>query len=384
MSDPSASSIRVTVVGAGIVGAAIAYSLAKRGAAVTVVDKGQPGCGATGHSFAWINATAKHPVSYHNFNRRSLGMWDRFARGLDVDVGLRWGGQLEWASTEAGAADLKSRAQQLQAWGYPCQMIDSNQMAQLEPGLSPRQITAAVYCELDGMVEPVIAAEACIRAAAKLGATIKLETEVTGLSIRPEGSGKAGSHTVDAVVAGDERINADVVVLAGGVDNSLLAAMAGVVIPQQDSPGVVIHTNPITETLLSSVSVLYAPPLEPGRPEIHLRQCLDGTAMIGEGSQESLARDDSQAHANELLARAAEYLPALKGASAIPVPVGYRPMPLDGFPVLGFSPKAPNVYLALTHSGVTLAPLIAQLVTMEIVDGARVDLLNDYRPSRFD
>ncbi|MCS5654718.1 MAG: FAD-dependent oxidoreductase, partial [Dehalococcoidia bacterium] len=49
----------VTVVGAGIVGSAIAYTLARRGAAVTVIDKGQPGGGATSHSFAWINATAK-------------------------------------------------------------------------------------------------------------------------------------------------------------------------------------------------------------------------------------------------------------------------------------------------------------------------------------
>ena len=378
---PSDKKINVTVVGAGIVGAAIAYSLSRRGVTVTVVDKGRPGGGATSHSFAWINATAKHPVSYHNFNRRSLGLWDRFAGGLDVDIGLRWGGQLEWASTVEDAAELKSRAEQLQAWGYPCQMIDGTQMVHLEPGLSPRQVTTAIYCELDGMVEPTIAAEACVRAAAKHGAVVRLETEVTGLSVK---TGKSGSNTVDAVVTGEDRIGTDVVVLAGGVGNTQLAAMAGVTIPQQDSPGVVIRTKPITQTLLSTASVVYAPPLEPDRPEIHLRQCLDGTAMIGEGSQESLARDDSQGHADELLARAAEYVPALKGASAIPVPVGYRPMPLDGFPVVGFSPKAPNVYLALTHSGVTLAPLIAQLATMEIVDGARVDLLSEYRPDRFD
>ena len=372
---PPRKQLNVTVIGAGIVGAAIAYSLARRGVAVTVIDKGRPGGGATSHSFAWINATAKHPVSYHNFNRRSLGMWDRFAKGLDVDVGLRWGGQLEWASTEEGAAELESRAGQLQAWGYPCQMLDGAQMAQLEPGLSPRQVTAAIYCELDGMVEPTLVAEACIRAAAKHGAAVKLETAVTGLTVN------SGSV---AVAAGGERINADVVVLAGGVDNTRLAEMAGVAIPQEDSPGVVIRTNPIAKPLLTNVSVMYAPPLEVGRPEIHLRQCLDGSAMIGEGTQESLARDDSQSHADELLARAAEYVPALKGASAVPVPVGYRPMPLDGFPVVGFSSKAPSVYLALTHSGVTLAPLIAQLATMEIVDGARVDLLGDYRPSRFD
>jgi glycine/D-amino acid oxidase-like deaminating enzyme len=367
--------INVTVIGAGIVGSAIAYTLAKRGATVTVIDKGRPGGGATSHSFAWINATAKHPVSYHNFNRRSLGMWDRFARDLDVDVGLRWGGQMEWAATDAGAVELKLRADQLHAWGYPCQILDGTQMAKLEPSLTPRQVTSAIYSELDGMVEPTVASKACIRGAASYGATIKLETEVSDLS--------ANSASA-SVVAGGERIGADIVVLAGGVDNTLLAEMAGITIPQQDSPGVVIRTNTIALPLFSNVSVVYAPPLESGRPEIHLRQCLDGSAMIGEGSQESLARDDTQEHANELLSRAAEYVPGLKGATAIPVPVGYRPMPLDGFPVVGFSPKAPNVYLALTHSGVTLAPLVAQLATMEIVDGAQVELLRDYRPSRFD
>ena len=371
----SRKQLNVTVVGAGVVGSAIAYSLAKHGASVTVIDRGRPGGGATSHSFAWINATAKHPVSYHDFNRRSLGMWDRFAKDLDTDVGLRWGGQMEWAATADGAAELESRAAQLQAWGYPCQMLDGAQMARLEPGLTPGQVTAAIYCELDGMVEPTVAAEACIRAAAKHGASVSLETEVTGLKIN------AGSATI---VAGGGEIAADVVVLAGGVDNTRLAAMAGITIPQQNSPGVVIRTNPIAQPLLSNVSVVYAPPLEPGRPEIHLRQCLDGSAMIGEGSQESLARNDTQSHADELLARAAEYVPGLKGASAVPVPVGYRPMPLDGFPVIGFSPKAPNVYLALTHSGVTLAPMMAQMATIEIIDGANVELLADYRPSRFD
>lgn len=371
----SENQINVTVVGAGIVGSAIAYSLAKRGASVTVIDRSTPGSGATSHSFAWINATAKHPVEYHNFNRRSLGMWDRFARDLNADVGLRWGGQMEWAATDEGAEELKSRARQLHAWGYPCQILDAAQMAKMEPTLTPRQVTAAIYSELDGMVEPTLASLACIKAAARHGASIKLETEVTDL---------VASSSSATVVAGGEKIDSDIVVLAGGVDNTVLAEMAGITIPQQDSPGVVIRTNSIPQPMLTNVSVIYAPPLEPGRPEIHLRQCLDGTAMIGEGSQESLARDDTQAHADELLARAAEYVPDLEGARAVPVPVGYRPMPLDGFPVVGFSPKAPNVYLALTHSGVTLAPLISQLAAIEIVDGVQVELLGDYRPSRFD
>ena len=67
----------------------------------------------------------------------------------------------------------------------------------------------------------------------------------------------------------------------------------------------------------------------------------------------------------------------------MPVPVGYRPMPLDGYPVLGLSRTVPNVYLAVTHSGVTLAPLVGEYTAIEILDGVSVDLLAPYRVERF-
>jgi glycine/D-amino acid oxidase-like deaminating enzyme len=58
-------------------------------------------------------------------------------------------------------------------------------------------------------------------------------------------------------------------------------------------------------------------------------------------------------------------------------------MPGDGLPVLGFAAKAPNLYLAMMHSGVTLAPLVGALATIEIVDAIRVDTLAPYRVERF-
>ena len=106
--------------------------------------------------------------------------------------------------------------------------------------------------------------------------------------------------------------------------------------------------------------------------------------MIGEGDQESLAEDDSQEHANELLARAACYLPGLADAEAIPVSVGWRPMPVDGYPTMGYTDETPNLYVALTHSGVTLAPVLSQLAALEICENVRADaVLEPYRPGRF-
>ena len=378
--------LQVVVVGAGIVGASIAYHLTQRGARVTIVDSGKPGFGASSHSFAWINAGAKSPAAYHDLNRRSLEMWDRFAQRLGCDVGLRWGGKLSWEATSQGAAGLKERVRQLQEWGYPSRLLDEAELHHLAPELSLGTVTAAEFSEIEGQVEPQMVVDACLRRAKELGAELVEGTSVTALAR------SQGRLRVESLETSAGSLPCDVVVLAAGVSTTKLAAQAGVHVPQEESPGVVVRTDP-RPPLLPTVPVVYAPALDPEHSEIHLRQCHDGSLMIGEGNQESLRRDDTQAHANDLLGRAIHYLPSLAEARAITVPVGYRPMPLDGYPVLGFSAPgspapgsseaAPNVYIALTHSGVTLAPLIGELAAIEIVDGVRVEGLSPYRPERF-
>ena len=365
--------LRVVVIGAGIVGSAIAFHLARRGVRVEVVESGRPGGGASGHSFAYLNSFGKEPASYHDLNRRSMDMWDRFARLLGAEVGLTWGGKLSWESTEEGADELRGRAALLQSRGYPCRLMDRAGMLRLEPGLTPGEVALAVHADTEGHVDPPSVARACMERVREAGGVVRLETRATALSVR---GGRAS-----AVRTADGDIECDVVVLAAGLGSTPLAADVGVPLPQQESPGVVMRTDP-RPPLFANVAVVYAPLIDVRQREIHVRQCLDGSVMIGEGSQESLARDDSQAHADELLARAVYFLPALDGAAAIPVPVGYRPMPADGLPVIGFAEAAPNVYIAVMHSGVTLAPLVGEWAAIEIADGARIGALEEYRVER--
>ena len=366
----------VLVIGAGIVGASIAWRVAFRGARVTIIDRAEPGSGASSHSFAWINAGAKEPVGYHNLNRRSLEMWPRFADALGQDVGLRWGGKVSWEANAEAAQLLRARVQQLQSWGYPSRLISREELQELEPSLHIGAVAAAEYSDNEGQVEPQMVVDACLNQLRGLGASIVTGAEVTGFR-------RDAHDRVCSVRTTNGDIDADMVVVAAGTATTAVAAMAGVNVPQAESPGVVMRTSPMP-SLLRNVPVIYAPPLEDGRREIHLRQCPDGRLMIGEGDQESLAEDDSQAHADDLMARACQHLPGLAGAAAVPVPVGWRPMPLDGYPVMGFAMEAPNLYVALTHSGVTLAPALSQLAALEICDGARADaVLGPYRPERF-
>ena len=371
----------VVVIGAGILGASIAWRIGLRGFSVSLIDKAAPGSGASSHSFAWINAGSKQPISYHNLNRRSLEMWPFFASALADDgdatsIGLRWGGKVSWEADPASAERLISQVRLLQSWGYPTRLIGASELADLLPGLTIGPVAVAEYSENEGQVEPQLVVDACLRRLAENGAVVSRDTKVTGM-------GLANDRRVVTVetTAGDITCNS--VVLATGTETTDLAAMAGVHVPQAQSPGVVIRTTQLPP-LFHNVSVVYAPPINAGWREIHMRQCADGSLMIGEGDQESLAENDSQAHADDLLARACHYLPGLSPATALPVPVGWRPMPQDGYPVVGFSTEAPNLYIALTHSGVTLAPVLSQLVAQEICDGVPADaVLGSYRPQRF-
>ena len=265
---------------------------------------------------------------------------------------------------------------QLQSWGYPTRLIDAAELQELEPALNVGEVAAAEFSPNEGQVEPQMVVDCCLRRLSELGGEICAHTEVTGFEQSADGR-------VSRLQTGSGSRDVDAVVIAAGTDTTALASLAGVSVPQAQSPGVVIRTNPLP-LVLENVPVVYAPALGDGRREIHIRQCADGRVMIGEGDQESLAEDDSQAHADDLLARARQYLPGLADAKAVPVPVGWRPMPLDGYPAMGFPSAAPNLYIALTHSGVTLAPVLSQLAVQEICDGVPADaVLGPHRPDRF-
>jgi glycine/D-amino acid oxidase-like deaminating enzyme len=76
-------------------------------------------------------------------------------------------------------------------------------------------------------------------------------------------------------------------------------------------------------------------------------------------------------------------LPDLAGAAIEQVTLGYRVMPADEYPIIGFAEACPNLYVVATHSGVTLAPVIGELAAIEILDGIQQPQLAHYRPSRF-
>jgi glycine/D-amino acid oxidase-like deaminating enzyme len=77
----------IVIAGAGILGASLAYHLAKRGARVTIIEAQHPAAGATGKSFGWLNATfSKRPRSYFDFSMLGIAGWHRLEQELNGEL----------------------------------------------------------------------------------------------------------------------------------------------------------------------------------------------------------------------------------------------------------------------------------------------------------
>ncbi|MBI4540075.1 MAG: FAD-binding oxidoreductase [Gemmatimonadetes bacterium] len=357
---------RVVVAGGGIIGASIAYHLARRGSEVIVLEKESPGAGATSRSFAWLNATfSKQPEHYHLLNRLSLQGYLYLQQEWKGELVVQWGGSLEWYGEAEPARRLREGVRRAQEWGYATRLVGEEEIHRLEPGVVPGAVLAAAHAELEGSIDPLHAVDVFLRKAEEQGARVIHPCEVTGLDVR--------QGRLRAVRSSQGDFQGDVLVVACGVDTSRVAALAGLTVPLVDSPGVLAHVTPQPRRIQRVV-------LAPGA---HIKQKPDGRIVTGVGFSEKPSQDASREEGERILQAAARYVPALESARLEKMTLGMRPLPADGYPIVGVSPEAPDVYVTVMHSGMTLAPLIGQLAAMEILDGVQVDLLEPYRLARF-
>jgi glycine/D-amino acid oxidase-like deaminating enzyme len=242
---------RIGIAGGGIVGASIAYHLARRGADVTLFEKTKPASAATSSSFAWINATfSKKPHHYFHLNRLGALGYRQLEADLGGDLQVQWGGSLEWYHEPDRARWLRQQVKSHQSWGYPTRLVEVEEFRALEKNVEPGEVLAASWSEDEGSVDPVRAAEALLDHAKKNGARVVFPCEVTGIDQK---WGRLAGVTTSQ---GDFEL--DVLVVAAGVDTPKIAAMAGVQVPLIESPGVLAHTKP-GERLIDRVI------LSPGR-----------------------------------------------------------------------------------------------------------------------
>ncbi|MES0128934.1 FAD-binding oxidoreductase [Mesorhizobium sp. M0029] len=353
------SAKEVIVIGAGIVGASIAWHLTKAGARVTVISDSGAGGVATPNSFAWINASWGNPEIYFRLRIRAMAEWKRLANELP-GLPLAWCGGLCW---DLPADRLEAYAAEHASWGYGIERVDAGRAAQIEPNLvEPPEF--AVYVAEEGVAEPVAAAKALLADAERQGARV-LSSSVTAL-VQTDGR-IAGVDTSHGLMPAEE------VVIAAGVGAPDIAATVGIKLPIETPPGLIVHSQPYKKLLNGLVHA----------EKLHMRQTAEGRIIAGSDFAGSDPGENPDATARELFAAMKA---ALRGADELEFDfhtVGYRPTPIDGFPIIGRAEGTEGLYVAVMHSGITLAPAVGLFATREILDGERDPLLRPYGLGRF-
>ena len=359
---------RVAIIGTGIVGACVGWELARRGAQVVFIDAGRPGEGVTNWSFSWVNASNKTARrSYFDLNVAGMAAHRDLARTIGPDSWWYPSGHLRWADDQAG---LLENARLLADWGYRVELsTGADVRRRLEPALAIADDVPVLFCPDEAWVHGRRLVGRLVDEAVALGAERRFGTAVRDIGTAADGS-------VRTVVLSDgSRLEVDCVVNAAGPDASQIAALVGRELSMRHEPGVVAR--------LSCAEV----PVRRAMHAPHVEIRPDGHSLVLLHSREVDARieagDDASQLARRLQDLARHVVPELGGATIAATRIAYRPIPADGYPSVGVLPSVPGYFEAVTHSGITLGPVLGRLLAAEILNGNSADLLADFRPERF-
>lgn len=364
--------LNVVVVGAGVIGAAIAADLARRGCTVTVLESGQPAVGTSGATFAWINAGGKQPRSYFDLNVEGMQAHRRLASSVASCDWYHESGNLEWKAGTDAQQEQERKVARLLEWGYQARWLDPEEVHSLEPDMAPDMIGSRVaYFPDEGWVDPARLMAALLLMARAAGAEVRPHCAAVGMSMK--GDRIDGVRTVDG-----ETVRTDAVVNCAGPGAGKVAALAGIGLPMRNTKGLLAYTAP---TAVAVGRVIHAPQilLRPdggGRLLLH-----NTTADAAVSTNDDDSRIAGPGAAEAMLHLAEKLYPGLRGIKVEASRIGVRAIPIDGFPVLGRSATVENLHFAVTHSGVTLCLRVAELVGAEVV-GELVDELAPFRHAR--
>ena len=335
---------QILVVGAGIVGASIAYHLAQRGMNVRVLDSNQPAGGATGSAFGWITSAVRDDAPDAFLRRASVSDWQRLAAEIP-ELWINWKGAMSYAD-----APQPALADHIQ--------IDQTTITRMEPALNapPEQ---ALYVEKDGIIDPGIATHILLNRAEQMGAQLSYPATVRAI-IRD-------NDKVIGVETSAGRFEADCIVLACGTGIPELAETIGVSIPIIASPAILLRVS----TPLPVVNAIIA------GDDMEVRHAQNGDLLAAEDYPEN---GDVDAIADTAIATIKKRLKGAEHCTLIGRSVGLRPVPANGYPVVGFIDDNQQIYVAVMHPAVTCAATLGRLIGDELVTGDS-DLPEIYRPA---
>jgi len=381
------SDFDVVVLGAGIIGASVAFAVSSQGRSVALLDRGKAGYGTSRASFAWLNATSKtSDRGYHDFNRAGMREYAELARVRgDATIGHHLSGGVEWvdATDDSTLSSLRSQFEQLRAWDYPVEWIGKAALETLEPHVAFPKNCEGMRTLADAWLDVPVHIAFLVRSIRENGGTTIEECGDGELLLDDNGEKITGLRTPDA------EYRAPIVIVATGPDTPrALSMLTGhdfeARFPMTRDPGLLVETpgdrgDGLVRHLVHCST----------RDEIHIRPTASGGMLLGAYEMDGMVSEgmdeaDIRHVAGLLLEKARGILPEFPGREILDEcvsKVGIRALPADGQSVIGPILGVDGLVLAMTHSGVTLAHIVAKRISAFVETG---EWPEDLAPFSFD
>lgn len=408
--------MRVAIVGGGVIGLLTGHYLVRKGAAVTVIDRGRLGGGCSAGNAGWISPSISLPLPAPGLLSKSLrwmlrsdsplyikpsaalGMWPfllrfwahcnraAFERGgramaalgahtMELYDDLEADGvEFEWHGDGLlvvfrDAAELADEQRLLERCGYgPYEVLTRDQVLAREPALAPH-LAGGIHILPERAVRPESVCAATAERLRARGAELIEQTAVDGLRIE-------GGRCRAARTAGGE-IEADLFLIATGAEASALSTACGHPLPLQAGKGYsVTVTGP--RTTVRRALYLYT-------PKVGITP-FDGAIRVAGTMELSGLNLDLDPRRLAALERAADDgVPGVLDGETTTPWVGMRPITPDGLPILGRLGGIENLFVASGHQmmGVTLAPATGKAMAELMLEGSAAVDLAPFSPARF-
>lgn len=383
----------VVILGAGIIGCAVAYYLAKRGSKVIVIEKREMICaGSSGANSGGVPLSLwRHDSPVIDLAKESVKLYENLSDEIGYDIEHEKVGLITCVTDEDQSIILDKQAEGLRKKGINVKFVDGDEIRRQEPALQGN-IIRGLEDEDTAMINPFKATFGLARAAEKLGAEFLIATETQAI--------ETDRRKVMSVVTDRGKVETEFVVNAAGSWAPEIGKMVGLTIPIEPVKGQVIVTEPVplNKKWRYIMDAAYLRPhIAPSGDSEDLMMKLGivggwlqhntGNWIIGSSHEVSFDKEVTMQTIGCMARRAIEFMPMLEGVNFIRTFAGLRPhCYVDDLPILGKVDSPSGFVIATGHigAGVTLAPITGKLIAELITENKTSLPINAFAFSRFD